>query len=95
MKPLIAIVLVVFGAFNCYVAAKEGYWSVFPPFDSLSKTQMFVDLAVSLGLFNVWMYFDWRRTQRPMYQLIPFLLAPVFVGSIGPLLYLLFRESKR
>lgn len=95
MKLLLAITLVVFGAFNGYMLHQEGYWSVFPPFDSLSKTQMFVDLAVSLVLFDIWMYLDWRRSKRPMYQLIPFLIAPAFIGSMGPLIYLLVRAFWR
>lgn len=93
MKLLIALVLVAFGAFNVFVASREGYGSVFPPFDSWAQTQMFVDLAIALALFDIWMVVDWRRSGRPWYQLVPFLIAPALIGSIGPLLYLLVRNA--
>jgi hypothetical protein len=92
-KPLVALVLVAFGAFNTYVALHEGYWSVFPPFRSLAQTQMFVDLAIALGLFDLWLIGDWKRSGRPMWVLVVFLLLPILVGSIGPLVYLLLRDD--
>jgi hypothetical protein len=91
MRAFLSVVLVAFGAFNVHVALREGYWSVFPPFPNLAMTQMFLDLAVALSLFSAWMVMDWRRQGRPLYQVVPFLVATVLFGSMGPLLYLVWR----
>lgn len=91
MRAFLTIVLLVFGAFNLYVVQHEGYLSVFPPFPRLAMIQMFVDLAVALTLFNVWMVLDWRQQGRPWYGVVPFVVATVLFGSMGPLVYLVWR----
>ena len=92
-KTLLAIVFLAFGAFNIHAARVEGFWSVFPPFDRLFQTQMFLDLGVALGLVMAWIFFDLKKQGRPLYLFFVLLSATALFGSMAPLLYLLCRKD--
>lgn len=94
VKLALVVLLSLVAAFDLYVVRQCGYWSVFPPFEHLYASQIFVDLCVCLGLISVWMVLDWRKQGRPLIGVVPFLLAIVFLGSLGPLLYLLLRGGR-
>ncbi len=47
---------------------------------------LFVDLTISLSLIAVWMYLDSRERGKPF---LPYVLVTLFLGSAGPLLYLI------
>lgn len=91
MKIVVAVVLVVFVVFSGYVTWRHGYASAFPPFADLPTLQIFYDLSISLSLVMLGMFIDWRGRGRPRFGFAPFVVATFLLGSIGPLLYLLFR----
>ena len=93
-KAALVFVFLAFGAYSSYVTATEGFLSFFTlPFAHGITTQIFLDLMISLTLFQVWMVLDWRKQGRPLYQLLPYLVATPFVGSFSPLVYLLLRPD--
>jgi predicted enzyme related to lactoylglutathione lyase len=53
--------------------------------------QILVDLAIALGLVCTWVAQDARRRAVPAW---PWVLATAAVGSLSPLLYLVFRERR-
>jgi hypothetical protein len=84
---LIAIVLVDFMAFNAYVLARYGYVGFLRELvSSLVGIQVLVDLTIALVLIAVWM---WNDAKRRGITAVPYLVVGVFLGSVGPLLYLL------
>lgn len=93
MKLIVAAVLGVFAAFSGYVSWRHGYMSAFPPFGELPTLQIFCDLLISLSLVLLGMYIDWRWRGRPRFGFSPYAVATVLLGSMGPLLYLLFRRG--
>ncbi|MCB9641018.1 MAG: hypothetical protein H6727_19130 [Myxococcales bacterium] len=93
MSRLFATLLFVgFTAFNTWYLTQGSFWAVFPPFQDVVKTQLFGDLAVSLTLVNIWMFFDLKRHQKPMWLFVLFFLGTNLLGSMSPLLYLCLRE---
>jgi hypothetical protein len=95
MKPatiLAAVVLVIFFSFSMYPVWKEGYFG-FLEVHSRGPwgVQVLADLVISLTLFQCWMVPDARRRGLPAW---PFLLATLFLGSIGALAYLVVRGLK-
>ncbi len=93
-KIVVAAVLVMFVTFTGYVTWWHGYASAFPPFNDLPTLQIFCDLSIALSLVMLWMFIDWRARGRPRFGFFPFVVATFLLGSIGPLLYLLFRTKK-
>jgi len=57
-------------------------------FSGLDLMTYFTDLVISLSLISVWMIQDSRALGR---SVIPYLVLTVFLGSVGPLLYLIQR----
>ncbi len=80
--------------FDLFVASRHSYFSVFPPFESLPTWQIFVDLAVALSLFLIWMFYDWRAQGGSIVGYSLFFAATVLFGSVGPLLYLVARSRR-
>jgi hypothetical protein len=85
------VVLLIFGGWTTVVVLDHGYTG----FLTLAAehhwgAQMFVDLAIALALFAVWMVDDARSRGRTVW---PFLVLTLFTGSIGPLLYLSLRGT--
>jgi hypothetical protein len=83
-------------AFDLYVVATSGYLAIFiVPLLRPATAQVFADVMVALGLFTVWMYRDVRRRGKSMARFWCYLVATVFGGSLGPLVYLIQREWER
>lgn len=95
MKLIITVVLVVFASFSAYVTRRHGYMSAFPPFGDLTTLQIFCDLTIALTLILWAMFVDWRRRGSPRFGFGPFMFATILLGSMGPLLYLLWRKDER
>jgi hypothetical protein len=83
------VIFLGFAGWNAYVAWKEGFLSVFPPFTSLAQLQMFTDLGVALALVQVAVFWEAEHRGRPRW--LPFLnvIGTALFGSMSPLLYLL------
>ncbi len=83
-------VLIDFAALSAYAVWQYGYVGIFEQmFASTATTLAFVDLAIALSLIVIWMVGDAR--QRGIGAL-PYVLATLVAGSVGPLLYLIRRE---
>jgi hypothetical protein len=84
-------VLLIFGGWTTVVVLDHGYTGFLTlAVEHHWGAQMLVDLAIALALFAVWMIEDARSRGRTVW---PFLALTLFVGSIGPLLYLSLRGT--
>ncbi|HJQ84004.1 MAG TPA: DUF2834 domain-containing protein [Candidatus Binatia bacterium] len=84
-------VLLAFGAAEAWVVSQVGYVGVFEQaLGSPGAMLAFLDLGIALGLVAFWLVRDARdRGVSP----IPYLLMTLALGSVGPLVYLIRRES--
>lgn len=90
-RPLMILVLVLFGALTLKAVADVGYVGIFlSALDSTASLQIFADLAIALTLVLVWMWRDAKATARNPWL---WLGATLLLGSFGPLLYLLTRKA--
>ena len=88
----LSLVLLAFGAFEAYAVWEHGVVGLFAAVLANSATTVaFVDLAIALGLVSVWMAVDAR--ERGM-SAVPYVVATMALGSVGPLLYLIRREGQ-
>ena len=87
---LIAFVLFDFAALTGYSIYAVGYVGIFyAGTANWGAIQIFVDLVIACGLACVWMAVDARRRHVNPW---PFIVVTLFMGTFGPLLYLLRRE---
>ena len=90
--PLI-LILAAFGAYSTYVMFEVGYFGLLRShLSNAGGIQVLCDLVISLSLFCIWMVRDARQRGRNAW---PFVIATLFTGSFGPLLYLLMRGPAR
>jgi hypothetical protein len=83
------LVLLAFSAFSLWVVATEGYFG----FLTLARDepwgmQLLLDVAIACFLYSTWMVRDARERGLPV---VPYLVAMLFLGSIGALAYLVHR----
>lgn len=88
----IVLAIAVFTTYSLFVVAEDGYFG----FLTMAARepwglQVLLDLAISLSLFNLWMYRDARERNIAAW---PYIVAMPLVGSIGALAYLLHRELR-
>jgi len=89
-QGLILLVLILFGALTAIALWQYGYWGIIAPlFQSFGAAQVFADLVIALTLVMVWMWQDAKATGRSPW---PWIIATLFLGSFGPLIYLLTRK---
>ena len=88
----LSLVLLAFGGVEAYAVWQVGYLGVFEQaLGSVGAVLGFVDLCVALGLVTVWLVQDARdRGISPL----PYMIATLMLGSVGPLLYLIRREGR-
>ena len=91
---VLGIVLAVFGFETAWAIEQFGFVGFFENLMSAGfPTQLAVfDLVIALSLVSVWMWNDARERGATVW---PFLLVTLALGSVGPLLYLIRRESAR
>lgn len=74
-----------------FAIAEVGYIGIFDyQRHSPAGWQVFADLVVALILVLGWMITDAKKSGRNPW---PWVVATLFLGSIGPLLYLVFAHS--
>ncbi len=84
---LVAFVLADFVALNAFVVWHYGYVGFLREvLSSLPGIAVFVDLCIALTLVGVWM---WNDARARGIGVAPYLVAGLFLGSAGPLAYLL------
>lgn len=90
-RTLITVTLLLFGALTAAALWQHGYWGIIAPhFQSFGGGQVLTDLVISLTLVMVWMWRDAKATGRNVW---PWIVTTLALGSFGPLLYLLTRQS--
>ena len=92
IQILLGVVLAVFGLENAWALAHYGFIGTWE--DLLGAglpTQLVIfDLLIALSLVMAWMWSDARERGA---RLWPYLVLTLVFGSVGPLLYLIRRES--
>ena len=91
---LLGIVLVVFGFETVWAIEQFGFVGFFENLLGAGFPTQLVsfDLVIALSLVSVWMWNDARERAATVW---PYLVVTLALGSIGPLLYLIRRESAR
>jgi hypothetical protein len=89
-RVVIGLAFIAMSAFNVYVLRECGLGSFFPPFVSLTATQLFVDLCMSASV-AVWLIArERKRDGRAMWPVMIVVVGVALLGSPALLLYLLF-----
>lgn len=91
-KTLLLAVLIPFTSFSAWVVVQHSYLEIFT--DHFAKTtgmQVIIDLVIAISLAILWMIADARKRGITVW---PFVLISLTLGSIGPLTYLIWRETK-
>jgi hypothetical protein len=84
------VVISAFGVLSALALMSVGYFGILAPhFRSWGEAQVLADLVILAVLACVWMRKDACEHGLPAW---PFVLTTVFLGSFGPLLYLVARE---
>jgi len=87
----IGIVLADFVALTAYAVWHYGYLAFFDVHAmNAINAQIFVDLCLALAMVSVWM---WQDARTRGVSALPYLVVTLFLGSIGPLLYLFRRAA--
>ncbi|PSN18962.1 DUF2834 domain-containing protein [filamentous cyanobacterium CCP5] len=90
-RSLIVLTLVLFGGLSAIALWQYGYWGIIAPhFQNFGAAQVFADLVIALVLAMVWMWQDAKAIGRNPW---PWIVVTLAMGSFGPLLYLLTRQS--
>jgi hypothetical protein len=92
-RLLLILVLAVFGVYSAYVVYDVGYVGILNShLSNAGGIQVLCDLTISLTLVCIWVVRDARAQGRNPW---PFVVATLFLGSFGPLLYLLLRPQPK
>ena len=87
----LSFVLFDFAALSAYAVYQYGYLGVIQRLTADSATMMAsVDLVIALSLVVGWM---WRDARARGASVLPYVLLTLAFGSVGPLLYLIRRET--
>jgi hypothetical protein len=87
LLPLLA--LLAFVGWSIWLVGGDSYFGfLYLARDEPWAAQMLTDLAVACFLVSSWMIRDARIHRLPV---APYLIATLFLGSIGPLAYLVHR----
>lgn len=85
----VAVVLFDFAAFTIYAAMQHGFIGIFEQvLVNTAAMQVGLDLVISLGLVNLWI---WHDARQHGISPLPYMLLSCALGSIAPLLYLVRR----
>lgn len=88
---LLTIVLVDFLALTAWAIAEVGFLDIFAGvLANPGSVLLGVDLLLAIGMVAAWMWVDARKHGLTV---APYLLLTATLGSAGPLLYLIRRES--
>lgn len=91
-KALVLAVLLPFALYSTYVVYTVGYIPIFTSHFNVVGMQVLVDLVIACSLAMVWMWRDAAATGRNVW---PYLITTLFLGSIGPLAYLLLAPQQQ
>jgi cytochrome bd-type quinol oxidase subunit 2 len=90
-RTILCITLIAFTALTVLAVWHHGYWGVISSnFQDLAALQVFADLAIALSLCLVWL---WRDAQQRGRLFWGWAVITLFLGALGPLLYLITRKE--
>ena len=90
-RPLLALVLVAFGALSAVALAVDGLGGFVDAITfSWASAQIYVDLVIAVVVLCVWMYRDARSRGRNPW---PWIVGAAIAGMFSPLIYLLSRSD--
>jgi len=91
LRTLAIVLLIPFTALTLYAVLEVGYIGIFDyQRHSPAGWQVFADLVVALLLVLYWLIVDAKKAGRNPW---PWVVVTLFLGSIGPLLYLVFARK--
>ncbi len=87
----LSVVLVGFTGLNAYCVYEYGYVGFFQlVLANAATVAALVDLTIALSLVTLWM---WQDSRERGIGFVPYMILTLTLGSIGPLCYLIRRES--
>ena len=90
-RSVLILILIPFSILSAIALLQVGYWGLLAPhFQTFGGGQVLADLVIALMLVMVWMWRDAKATGRAIW---PWIVATLILGSFGPLVYLLARQS--
>jgi hypothetical protein len=90
---MVLLTLAVFSAYSLVAMMQVGYLGIWlAGLSGWGEGQVLMDLVVACGLIMVWMVADAKKHGLNPW---PFVLVTVTAGSFGPLLYLVWRLSRK
>ena len=92
-QSLAILILVPFSALSIYALYKVGYWGIIDyHLHSPAGWQVFTDLVIACILLLTWLI---REAKQRHINPWPFVVMTIFLGSFGPLLYLLMHGASK
>jgi hypothetical protein len=89
---VLLLVIAMFTILTAIALIDVGYFGIIAPhFQAWGAGQVFADLVILAVLASIWMFSDSRTSGINAW---PFFAITLFLGSFGPLLYLVARELK-
>jgi len=89
---LLTIVLAAFSALTFYAIGTYGYVGYFQVLlSNLASVHVSADVLIALTLVFVWMSIDAKERGLPFWR---YAVLGLFLGSVGPLAYLIHRELR-
>jgi RsiW-degrading membrane proteinase PrsW (M82 family) len=89
-RTLAIMILIPFTVLTAYAVQKVGYIGIFDYHrHSPAGWQVIADLVIALVLVLTWLVPEARKAGRNPW---PWVVATLFLGSFGPLLYLVFAQ---
>lgn len=92
-RPLAIVLLIPFGLISAYAVYRVGYAGILAhALDGPAGWQLAADLVVALVLILAWLIPTARREGRSPW---PWVAVTLFLGSFGPLLYLVTGKGQQ
>ncbi len=90
-RTIILILLIPFTILTAVALWNDGVLGILTSItSSYGSLQIYVDLVIALILILAWMWRDAKATGRNIW---PWIITTLLIGSFGPLIYLLTRNS--
>jgi hypothetical protein len=88
----LALVLIGFSAITAEALVTHGYVGYFDAlFSTAAGVHVLLDAVIALTLVMIWMSRDAKERGLPFWR---YAVATLFLGSVGPLAYLIHREVR-
>ncbi len=92
-KKILLLVLAGFSAISALALMEVGYIKIFTMhMSNWGSIQVLTDLVIACSLIACWMVRDAQQTGRTVW---PYLVATLFLGTFGPLAYLLLAPRRQ